>query len=254
MASAAGLLPDLHGRRVVDLGCGFGWFCRWAHENGAAQIFGLDVSENMLARARSASSDAAITYAKADLEKLDLPESAFDLVYSSLALHYIRDLAGLFATVYRALVPGGHLVFSMEHPIYTAPTHPGWSVDANGRKTWPVDRYLVEGCALLQPTLGSAEHGNGDGPAPADQSAIAKRRSTSRIAAKAALWIAEPRSSLKSVFSTAKRQPARMSASVTASAAIVARVLIGLNNMADLRADMLFTEAQQDMAAETRSG
>ena len=30
-------------------------------------------------------------------------------------------------------------------PIYTAPTRPGWSIDADGRKTWPVDRYLVEG-------------------------------------------------------------------------------------------------------------
>jgi 2-polyprenyl-3-methyl-5-hydroxy-6-metoxy-1,4-benzoquinol methylase len=30
------LLPDLHNLRVVDLGCGFGWFCRWARENGAA--------------------------------------------------------------------------------------------------------------------------------------------------------------------------------------------------------------------------
>jgi hypothetical protein len=47
--------------------------------------------------------------------------------------------------VHRALVPGGHLVFSVEHPIYTAPTDPGWSVDAAGRKTWPVDRYLDEG-------------------------------------------------------------------------------------------------------------
>jgi hypothetical protein len=36
-------------------------------------------------------------------------------------------------------------VFSVEHPIFTAPTRPHWSVDADGRKTWPVDAYLVEG-------------------------------------------------------------------------------------------------------------
>ncbi|MBW8662453.1 methyltransferase domain-containing protein, partial [Klebsiella pneumoniae subsp. pneumoniae] len=46
------LMPDLHGLRAVDLGCGFGWFARWARENGAAEVLGLDVSENMLARAR----------------------------------------------------------------------------------------------------------------------------------------------------------------------------------------------------------
>jgi SAM-dependent methyltransferase len=138
------LLPELRGRRVLDLGCGFGWFCRWAGEQGAAEVLGIDVSENMLARAR-ATVDAAITYLRADMEHLDLPEAAFDLVYSSLALHYIANLAGLMMNVRRTLVPGGHLVFSAEHPIYTAPTHPGWVAAPDGRKTWPIDSYLCEG-------------------------------------------------------------------------------------------------------------
>ena len=36
------LLPDLRGMKVVDLGCGYGWFCRWAAEHGAQKILGLD--------------------------------------------------------------------------------------------------------------------------------------------------------------------------------------------------------------------
>jgi SAM-dependent methyltransferase len=139
------LLPDLRGLGVVDLGCGFGWFCRWAREQGAAQVLGLDVSERMLARARAMTSDPMIAYVRADLERLDLREASFDIAYSSLALHYIEDLAGLLAKVHRALVPGAHLIFSVEHPIYTSPTSPGWSTDADGRKTWPVDGYQVEG-------------------------------------------------------------------------------------------------------------
>jgi SAM-dependent methyltransferase len=139
------MLPDLRGLRVLDLGCGFGWFCRWAREHGAAQVLGLDVSEQMLARAKAAASDAGITYVRADMELLDLPEASVDLVYSSLALHYIEDLANLVAKIHHALVPGGHLVFSIEHPIYMAPRHPGWLVDADGRKTWLVDSYRVEG-------------------------------------------------------------------------------------------------------------
>src|SRR5262249_54428176 len=99
----------------------------------------------MLERARAMTSDAAIIYARADLERLDLRAASFDLAHSSLALHYINDLAGLLAIVHRALVPGAHLIFSVEHPIYTAPMHPGWSVDAAGCKTWPVDGYQVEG-------------------------------------------------------------------------------------------------------------
>ncbi|MEO5760603.1 MAG: class I SAM-dependent methyltransferase, partial [Mesorhizobium sp.] len=138
-------LPDVRGLRAADLGCGFGWFCRWAHDRGAARVLGLDLSEKMLARAREAGPARAIVYQKADLEQLSLPETGFDLVYSSLALHYVEDVMRLFRTVHQALAPGGHFVFSTEHPVYMAPSNPGWSVDAEGRKTWPVDRYLVEG-------------------------------------------------------------------------------------------------------------
>jgi SAM-dependent methyltransferase len=139
------MLPDPRGVRIVDLGCGFGWFCRWVREQGAAAVLGLDVSEKMLTRARSETSDTAIRYARADLERFDLPAASFDLAYSSLAFHYIEDLDRLLTTVHDALASGGHLVFSVEHPIYTAPSNPGWTVDAADRKTWPVDGYSVEG-------------------------------------------------------------------------------------------------------------
>jgi SAM-dependent methyltransferase len=139
------LIRDLRGFKVVDLGCGYGWFCRWAAQQGAARVLGIDISEKMLAHARAATTAATVSYVRADMERLGLPEGAFELVYSSLALHYVADLGGLIATVHRALVPGGNLIFSVEHPIFTAPRQPGWSVAADGRKTWPVDGYLIEG-------------------------------------------------------------------------------------------------------------
>jgi SAM-dependent methyltransferase len=138
------MLPDVSGLWVVDLGCGFGWFCRWAREQGAAAVLGLDVSERMLARARETPVEG-IEYARADLERLDLPPAGFDLAHSSLALHYVENLAAAFAAVHRALAPGGHFVFSIEHPIYVAPTRAGWSIDADGRRTWPLDAYFLEG-------------------------------------------------------------------------------------------------------------
>ena len=115
------MLPDLAGKRVVDLGCGFGWFCRWAREAGAAEVLGLDVSANMLARARETTSDSAISYRQADLETLALPAASFDVAYSALTLHYLANLGALFDTVHRALAPGGRFVFSAEHPLYTEP-------------------------------------------------------------------------------------------------------------------------------------
>jgi len=135
------LLPDLAGKRIVD----FGWFSRFAMAEGAASVFGLDISEKMIARARAETTDAAITYEIADLEHLKLTEASFDFAHSSLALHYIEDFAGLVATVYRALLPGSHFVFTIEHPIFMAPTNPAWAADADGRRIWPLDRYSVEG-------------------------------------------------------------------------------------------------------------
>ncbi|CAI1032975.1 Malonyl-CoA O-methyltransferase BioC [Serratia fonticola] len=139
------ILPDLQGKKVVDLGCGYGWFCRSAREQGAAQVLGMDLSEKMLGKAKEMTKDPAIEYRQQDLEALQLPAASFDLVYSSLTLHYIEDLGKLFATVYQALMNGGEFIFTAEHPIYTAPKHQGWLVDEAGQKSWPINGYQQEG-------------------------------------------------------------------------------------------------------------
>lgn len=53
------MLPALQGKRVLDLGCGYDWFCRWAAEAGAARVLGVDVSEKMLAQANAMGMHAA---------------------------------------------------------------------------------------------------------------------------------------------------------------------------------------------------
>jgi SAM-dependent methyltransferase len=138
------MLPAMRGLSVLDLGCGFGWFCRWARENGAVRIRGIDVSEKMLARARAETHDGAISFTRADMEHLALPTASFDLAYSSLVFHYLEDLRALMSQVHPALVGGGRLVFSVEHPIFTAPSNPKFSHDA-GSTTWQLDGYLDEG-------------------------------------------------------------------------------------------------------------
>jgi SAM-dependent methyltransferase len=139
------LLPPMAGLRVLDLGCGFGWFARWARQEGAASVLAIDVSANMLKRAAEMTQDSAITYAIGDMETLDVPAASFDLAYSSLAFHYVANLRHTFAVIHRALMPGAPFVFSVEHPLYTAPSAPGFVTSADGRRVWPVDRYLDEG-------------------------------------------------------------------------------------------------------------
>lgn len=142
--SVRALLPDLAGRRIVDLGCGFGWFARHAAAEGAASVLGLDLSENMIARARAETASPAVRYEIADLDRLDLPEGGFDFAYSSLAFHYVADFGRLVGTIHRALVPGTSFVFTIEHPIYMAPSKPEWA-EMGGAMVWPMDGYLVEG-------------------------------------------------------------------------------------------------------------
>jgi len=145
------MLPDLTGKRVVDLGCGFGWFCRWARGAGAAEVLGLDVSANMLTRARETTSDPAIAYRQADLETLELPPASFDLAYSSLTLHYLEQLGRLFAAVHRGLAPGGRFVFSAEHPLYTE-TGPDY-LDEGPRATDWLAKGVVKQHRTLATTL-----------------------------------------------------------------------------------------------------
>jgi SAM-dependent methyltransferase len=139
------LIPSVKEARFLDLGCGYGWYCRWAREEGAEMVTGIDISEKMLARAKESTHDAAITYLRADMETLTLTERAYDVVFSSLALHYLPDFGSLAKQVYETLEPGGAFVFSVEHPTFTAPGNPHWIKDSEGRAVWPLVSYLSEG-------------------------------------------------------------------------------------------------------------
>ncbi len=140
------MLPPLAGRRVLDLGCGFGWHCRYAREVGASLVVGVDLSERMLERARAMTDDPAITYVRSAVEDVAFPDGAFDVVLSSLAFHYVADLAPVFAAVNRWLAAGGDLVFSIEHPVFTSRAEQSWWRAADGtRLHWPVDHYREEG-------------------------------------------------------------------------------------------------------------
>lgn len=139
------MVPAVVGRRVVDLGCGLGWFSRWAAEQGAESVLGLDLSTEMLALAAANTDSSAVDYQRSDLDDFELEAGSCDLVFSSLTLHYVADLARVLATVASALSCGGSLVFSVEHPIYSAPTSQQFETNDEGDRIWPLNAYLVEG-------------------------------------------------------------------------------------------------------------
>lgn len=140
------LLPDFTGKRVLDLGCGFGWHCDYAAEHGAAQVIGTDISEKMLAGARKKTTAPQVRYALMAMEDIDYPAASFDVVLSSLAFHYVEDFPLVCRKIYDCLAPGGDFVFSCEHPVFTAQGAQDWYTDGAGTHLhWPVDHYYIEG-------------------------------------------------------------------------------------------------------------
>lgn len=140
------LLPDLQGKSVLDLGCGFGWHCRYAREQHAAEVVGVDISANMLESAREQTDDPAITYLQAPIEDIDFPDGHFDVVLSSLAFHYVQSFDAVCQKVHSCLKQGGTFVFSVEHPIFTSRPEQEWILDDQGSPLyWPVDHYQDEG-------------------------------------------------------------------------------------------------------------
>ncbi|MBU5418982.1 class I SAM-dependent methyltransferase [Acetanaerobacterium sp. MSJ-12] len=140
------MLPDLAGKRVLDLGCGFGWHCKYAAEQGAASVLGTDLSEKMLAGARERNADPRVQYRRMSMEEMDFAPGSFDVVISSLALHYVEDFAPVCRAVCDCLAEGGSFVFSCEHPVFTAEGSQEWCCDGAGNpRHWPVDRYFDEG-------------------------------------------------------------------------------------------------------------
>ncbi|QWT85641.1 class I SAM-dependent methyltransferase [Chryseobacterium sp. PCH239] len=140
------MLPDFHGKNILDLGCGFGWHCRFAIENGAKTVTGIDLSERMLAKALEINSLPGIQYERIALEEVDYPAEKFDIILSSLTLHYVESFDSIVQNIYKWLTPGGSFVFSVEHPVFTAEGGQDWIYDKNGEKIcWPVDRYFIEG-------------------------------------------------------------------------------------------------------------
>ncbi|GAK14121.1 bifunctional 2-polyprenyl-6-hydroxyphenol methylase/3-demethylubiquinol 3-O-methyltransferase UbiG [Geomicrobium sp. JCM 19039] len=141
------LLPDFQHNRVLDLGCGYGWHCVYALEQGAKQVVGIDVSEKMIgvAKEKTAGMDN-VSYVQTAIEDVRFDDESFDAVMSSLAFHYVESFDRVAKNVHRMLATGGQFVFSVEHPVFTAEGSQQWHTDDKGNiQHFPVDRYFYEG-------------------------------------------------------------------------------------------------------------
>ena len=85
------MLPDFNEKNVLDIGCGFGWHCRYESSEGAKSVLGIDISSEMLKVAKEKTNDDKIKYKCIAMEDIDFSKGEFDVVISSLAFHYTKD-------------------------------------------------------------------------------------------------------------------------------------------------------------------
>ncbi|MCS6843255.1 MAG: class I SAM-dependent methyltransferase [Caldilineales bacterium] len=113
------LLGDVAGRRILELGCGGGQ-CSIAFARQGAIAVGLDLSDEQLAFARRLARQHGVQVElhQGDAADLDrFADATFDIVFSAYALQYVEEIERCLAGVARVLVPGGLLVFSLDHPF-----------------------------------------------------------------------------------------------------------------------------------------
>lgn len=109
------LLPDLSGKHVLLVGCGTGEETTLLEERGAKNIVGIDISSESVRLARE--SYPTHHFSVGDMHHLDFADSTFDVVYSSLAVHYSPTPLDVYQEVFRVLKPGGIFQFSTGHPV-----------------------------------------------------------------------------------------------------------------------------------------
>lgn len=138
------LFPTLRGKSLLDLGCGYGWHCKYAEEQGASRILGIDLSQRMIGEAKKRNSSPRISYRVCGIDEYEYPENEWHCVVSNLALHYVEDLESVFRKVYQTLKPGGTFLLNIEHPVFTSGVGQDWLYTEDGKiQCWPIDRYFI---------------------------------------------------------------------------------------------------------------
>ncbi|GLU31717.1 class I SAM-dependent methyltransferase [Trinickia caryophylli] len=102
------------GERVLDIGCGAGasTLALAARVGTRGQVMGVDISEPLIGRARAlAPQDLPVLFQAADASSAELPEGAFDILFSRFGVMFFDDPTGAFAHMRRALRAGGRVAF-----------------------------------------------------------------------------------------------------------------------------------------------
>lgn len=110
------LSTDLRNKKVLDAGCAAGWYTEQLIKLGA-DVTATDISPRMVEATKRRIGENAKVLCLDLEEKLPFEDESFDVIVSSLVLHYIKDWSKPFSEFRRILKPNGKLLFSVHHPF-----------------------------------------------------------------------------------------------------------------------------------------
>ena len=132
------------GDRILDVGCGQGFFSRIFHAAGA-RVTGVDLSAKLIAIARE-NSPREITFHRGNAERLPMVDShSVDKAVAVLSVQNMADVGRVFAEVSRTLTIGGRFFVVLNHPAFRVPKRSSWGWDETAKTQYRrVDGYLSE--------------------------------------------------------------------------------------------------------------
>lgn len=142
------LIGDVKDKTILDLGCGAGGSAKKLIKLGAKKVLGIDISTKMVEVAQKENDSPNIDYQVMSMNEIDKIDEKFDLVVSSLAIHYVEDYDALCKKVFKILNNDGYFVFSHGHPMDSAPILKDYSenfVIINDKKYFLLSDYNNEG-------------------------------------------------------------------------------------------------------------
>jgi 2-polyprenyl-3-methyl-5-hydroxy-6-metoxy-1,4-benzoquinol methylase len=114
------LLPDVKGLKILDAGCGNGYFSNWLKARGA-DVLGVDGAKEMIEIAKV--KYPGVEFQVADLLKsVSLPQNSFDIVLANMLVMHLKNAETFFEDAKKLLKSDGKLIFSVLHPAFNYPT------------------------------------------------------------------------------------------------------------------------------------
>lgn len=107
---------ELTGQKVLDLGCGYGYYTDYFYSIGA-DVLGVDGSANMIEIARTRYKNCSFEICDIT-EKFPFANESFDLIFCNQVLMDVENIEKVFSECHRVLKPNGIFYYSIVHPAF----------------------------------------------------------------------------------------------------------------------------------------